>query len=63
MKPPPALRRLTALVSAVLMILASPGLAPTASADTSDDSLSYEFEIHENDVVDLTMTRKGDDAG
>ena len=34
MKPPPALRRLTALVSAVLMILASPGLAPTASADT-----------------------------
>ena len=63
MKPPPALRRLTALVPAVLMVLASPGLAPTASADTSDDSLSYEFEIHENDVVDLTMTRKGDDAG
>ena len=63
MKPPPALRRLTALVPAVLMVLASPGLAPTASADTSDDSLSYEFEIHENDVVDLTMTQKGDDAG
>ena len=63
MKPPPALRRLTALVPAVLMILASLSLAPTASADTSDDSLSYEFEIHENDVVDLTMTRKGDDAG
>ena len=63
MKPPPALRRLTALVPAVLMILASLSLAPTASADTSDDSLSYEFEIHENDVVDLTMTQKGDDAG
>ena len=63
MKPPPALRRLTALVPAVLMVLASLSLAPTASADTSDDSLSYEFEIHENDVVDLTMTRKGDDAG
>ena len=63
MKPPPALRRLTALVPAVLMILASLGLAPTASADTSDNSFSYEFEIHENDVVDLTMTRKGDDAG
>ena len=63
MKPPPALRRLTALVPAVLMVLASLSLAPTASADTSDDSLSYEFAIHENDVVDLTMTRKGDDAG
>ena len=63
MKPPPALRRLTALVPAVLMVLASLSLAPTASADTSDDSLSYEFEIHENDVVDLTMTQKGDDAG
>ena len=63
MKPPPALRRLTALVPAVLMVLASLSLAPTASADTSDDSLSYEFAIHENDVVDLTMTQKGDDAG
>ena len=63
MKPPPALRRLTALVPAVLMILASLSLAPTASADTSDNSFSYEFEIHENDVVDLTMTQKGDDAG
>ena len=63
MKPPPALRRLTALVPAVLMILASLSLAPTASADTSDDSLSYEFEIHENKTVDITMTKKGDDAG
>ena len=63
MKPPPALRRLTALVPAVLMVLASLSLAPTASADTSDDSFSYEFDIHENDVIDLTMTQKGDDAG
>ena len=63
MRLPSVLRRLVAVVPAVLMVLAGLGLAPTASADTSDDSLSYEFEIHENDVVDLTMTRKGDDAG
>ena len=63
MRLPPALRRLTALVPAVLMILAGLSLAPTASADTSDDSFSYEFDIHENDVIDLTMTQKGDDAG
>ena len=63
MKPPPALRRLTALVSAVLMVLAGLSPAPTASADSSDDSFSYEFEIHENKTVDLTITRKGDDAG
>ena len=61
MRLPSVLHRLTALVSAVLMILASLGLAPTVSADTSDDSLS--FEIHENKTVDITMTQKGDDAG
>ena len=61
MRLPSVLHRLTALVSAVLMILASLGLAPTASAASSDDSLS--FEIHENKTVDITMTQKGDDAG
>ena len=62
MKPPPALRRLTALVSAVLMILASLGLAPIASAAPSD-TFEYNVNIHENETVDITMIRKGDDAG
>ena len=58
-------RRLVAVVPAILMVLASLGLAPTAYAgtSTSDDSFSYEFEIHENKTVDITMTRKGEDAG
>ena len=63
MRLPSVLRRLVAVVPAVLMVLAGLGLAPTASADTSDDSLSYEFEIHEDKTVDITMTKKGDDAG
>ena len=62
MKPPPALRRLTALVPAVLMILASLGLAPIASAAPSD-TFEYNVNIHENETVDITMIRKGDDAG
>ena len=63
MRLPPVLRRLAAVVPAILMVLASLGLAPTASATSSDYSFSYEFEIHENDVVDITMTQRGDDAG
>ena len=63
MRTPPILRRLVAVIPTILMVLASLSLAPTASAASSDDSLSYEFEIHENDVVDLTMTQKGADAG
>ena len=63
MRLPSIPRRLVAVVPAVLMVLAGLGLAPTASADTSDDSLSYEFEIHENKTVDITMTQKGDDVG
>ena len=63
MRLPPALRCLAVVGLAALVVLASLSLAPTASAASSDDSLSYEFEIHENDVVDLTMTQKGDDAG
>ena len=63
MRLPPALRRLTVLVPAVLMVLASLGLAPTAFADTSDNiSLNLEFKIHENKTVDITMIVKGDDA-
>ena len=63
MRLPPVLHRLTALVPAVLMILASLSLAPAASAASYDYSFSYEFEIHENKTVDITMTKKGDDAG
>jgi len=63
MRLPPALRCLAVVGLAALVVLASLSLAPTASAASSDDSLSYEFEIHENDVVDLTMTQKGADAG
>ena len=63
MRLPSVLRRLAAAVPAILMALASLGLAPTASAASSDYSFSYEFEIHENKTVDLTMIRKGDDAG
>ena len=63
MRLPSVLRRLAAAVPAILMVLASLGLAPTASAASSDYSFSYEFEIHENKTVDLTMIRKGDDAG
>ena len=65
MRLPSIPRRLVALVPAILMVLAGLGLAPTASAgtSTSDDSFSYEFEIHENKTVDITMTKKGDDAG
>ena len=65
MRLPSIPRRLVALVPAILMVLAGLGLAPTAYAgtSTSDDSFSYEFEIHENKTVDITMTRKGEDAG
>ena len=63
MRLPSVLRRLVAVVPAVLMVLASLGLAPTASATSSDDSFSYEFEIHKDKTVDITMTQKGDDAG
>ncbi|WP_051285739.1 LppM family (lipo)protein [Actinomyces dentalis] len=63
MRLPSIPRRLVAVVPAVLMVLAGLGLAPTASATSSDDSLSYEFEIHENKTVDITMTQKGDDVG
>ena len=63
MRLPSVLRRLVAVVPAVLMVLAGLGLAPTASAASSDYSFSYEFEIHENKTVDITMTKKGEDAG
>ena len=63
MRTPPILRRLVAVIPTILMVLASLSLAPTASAASSDDSFSYEFEIHENKTVDLTMIQKGDDAG
>ena len=49
MRLPSVLRRLVAAVPAILMVLATLGLAPTSSAASSGDySLSYEFEIHEN---------------
>ena len=63
MRTPPILRRLVAVIPAILMVLASLSLAPTASAASSDDSFSYEFEIHENKTVDITMIQKGDDVG
>ena len=58
-------RRLVAVVPAILMVLASLGLAPTASAASSsnDISLAFEFEIHKNDTVDVTMITKGEDVG
>ena len=64
MRTPSALRRLTALVLATLMVLASLGLAPTTSAAPSDDySVSYEFEIHENETIDITQVRRGEGLG
>ena len=65
MRLPSVPRRLVAIVPAVLMVLAGLGPAPTAFATSSSDdySFSYEFEIHENKTVDITMTRRGDDAG
>ena len=63
MRLPSVPRRLVTVVPAILMILASLGLAPAASAASYDYSFSYEFEIHENKTVDITMTKKGDDAG
>ena len=64
MRLPSVPRRLVAVVPAVLMVLAGLGLAPIASAASSDDtSLSLKFEIHTNETVDVTMTMKGDDAG
>ena len=63
MRLPSVLRRLAAAVPAILMVLATLGLAPTASAASSDYSFSYEFEIHENKTVDITMIRKEDGAG
>ena len=64
MRLPSVLRRLAAAVPAILMVLATLGLAPTASAASSGDySISYEFEIHENKTVDITMIRKEDGAG
>ena len=64
MRLPSVLRRLVAAVPAILMVLATLGLAPTASAASSGDySISYEFEIHENKTVDITMIRKEDGAG
>ena len=65
MRLPSVPRRLVTVVPAILMILASLGLAPTASAGTSAsvNSFSYEFEIHENKTVDITMITKGEDIG
>ena len=64
MRFPSVLRRLAVAVLAILMVLATLGLAPTASAASSGDySISYEFEIHENKTVDITMIRKEDGAG
>ena len=64
MRLPSVPRRLVAVVPAILMVLASLGLAPAASAASSDDtSLNFEFEVHENDTVDVTMITKGEDAG
>ena len=63
MRLPSVPRRLVTVVPAILMILASLGLAPAASAASSDYSFGYEFEIHENKTVDITMTKKGEDAG
>ena len=63
MRLPSVPRRLVTVVPTILMILASLGLAPAASAASYDYSFSYEFEIHENKTVDITMTKKGDDAG
>ena len=63
MRLPSVPRRLVTVVPAILMILASLGLAPAASAASYDYSFSYEFEIHENKTVDIIMTKKGDDAG
>ena len=63
MRLPSVPRRLVTVVPAILMVLASLGLAPAASAASYDYSFSYEFEIHENKTVDITMTKKGDDAG
>ena len=64
MKPPPSLRRLTALVPAVLMILASLSLAPTASADTYDidTSWSLEIKIHENETVDVAQVIRSENS-
>ena len=64
MRLPSVPRRLVTVVPAILMVLASLGLAPAASAAPSDDtSLNFEFEVHENDTVDVTMITKGEDAG
>ena len=65
MRLPSVPRRLVAVVPAILMVLASLGLAPTASAASSsnDISLAFEFEIHKNDTVDVTMITKGEDVG
>ena len=65
MRLPSIPRRLVAVVPAILMVLASLGLAPTASAASSsnDISLAFEFEIHKNDTVDVTMITKGEDVG
>jgi len=64
MRLPSVPRRLVTVVPAILMVLASLGLAPAASAASSDDtSLNFEFEVHENDTVDVTMITKGEDAG
>ena len=65
MRLPSIPRRLVTVVPAILMVLASLGLAPTASAGTSAsvNSFSYEFEIHENKTVDITMITKGEDIG
>ena len=65
MRLPSVPRRLVTVVPAILMVLASLGLAPTASAASSsnDISLAFEFEIHKNDTVDVTMITKGEDVG
>ena len=64
MRLPSVPHRLVTVVPAILMVLASLGLAPAASAASSDDtSLNFEFEVHENDTVDVTMITKGEDAG
>ena len=64
MRLPPALRRFVAVVPAVLAILASLSLAPTASADTYDidTSWSLEIEIHENETVDVAQVIKSENS-
>ena len=57
MRLPSVLRRLVAAVPAILMVLATLGLAPTASAASSGDySLSYEFEPAPSSFLIMVMS-------